>query len=230
MECDDYFHVEAWDIENVVEEYIREIDKAQIIMTYDVYSDGTVSVNESLKDAGNLSKAGNMFRYGMRFAMPGNYSTVDFYGKGPWENYSDRNSSAMVGRYVQSVNEQYHYGYVRAQESGTKTGLRYFRVLDGNDCGLEITSDVKFSASALPFSIEQMDSQTQTINPRILHSLELKALAHENDRAAGQTHVTFDLVQMGMGCVNSWGARPLDEYMVPAKEMEFNFVLRPVVR
>ena len=177
-------------------------------------------------------------RFGMKFAMSGRYSTVDFYGKGPWENYSDRNTAAFVGRYVQSVNDQYHYGYVRTQESGTKTGLRYFRVLDSNGTGLEVTADGKFSASALPFSMRDLDclengtpvraNKTNTQNGEARHSLNLKAKAHENDRTDGTTYVNFDLVQMGVGGVHSWGTLPLDKYLIPAAEREFTFVLRPV--
>ena len=211
---------------------------ATVVMNYEIYSDGSVRGTEKMKDAGSLSKAPGMFRFGMKFAMPGRFSTVDFYGKGPWENYSDRNTAATVGHYVQSVNEQYHYGYVRSQESGTKTDLRYFRVLDPNGTGLEVTADTRFSASALPFSISDLDctlngtpqrankSNTQTGAPR--HSLNLKAKAHENDRASGTTYVNFDLVQMGVGGIHSWGTMPLDNYLVPAAEREFVFVLRPV--
>lgn len=218
------------DMVSIKAEYAPIDNKAKIVMTYEVYADGTVKVKESLKDAGDLSKAANLFRFGMRLAMPGGFSTVDFYGKGPWENYADRNASAMVDHYTQSVNEQYHYGYVRAQESGTKTGLRYFRVVDGNNCGLEISANEKFSASALPFSIEQMDAEMQKTSPKILHSLELKAQAYENNRAAGTTNVCFEKVQMGVGGDNSWGARPMDAYLVKPHEMDFEFVIRPVKR
>lgn len=213
-------------------------ESAIVLMRYNIYADGAIVVLESMKDAGKLSDAPYLFRFGMSFAMPGDFSLIDFYGKGPWENYWDRNSSALVGRYVQSVNEQYHYGYVRSQESGTKTGLRYFKVLNGNGLGFEITSDSKFSASALPFSIKDLDvaarlndSPERTHNNQrgvSFHSLELKAIAHENDRSNGSTFVNFDLVQMGLGGVDSWGRLPLRKYMLPPCEREFRFVLRPV--
>ncbi len=210
---------------------------AAFTMSYTVYPDGTIAGTESMKDAGSLSEAPDLFRYGMKLAMPGQYSTVDFYGNGPWENYCDRNSSTLVGRYVQSVNDQYHYGYVRTQESGTKTGLKYLRVLDGNGSGLEITSDVKFSGSVLPFSIADLDvikdgtpefKYFNSIRGEARHSLSLKEKAHENDRANGKTYVNFELRQQGVGGDNSWGNLPLEEYRIKAEEMEFNFVVRPV--
>ena len=100
------------------------------------------------------------------------------------------------------------------------------KVMDDNGCGFEITSDVKFSASALPFSVAQMD--VPHMGKAQAHSLELKSLAHENERSLGKTYVNFDLRQMGMGCVNSWGAWPLQEYRIPAAEYEFFFVLKPL--
>lgn len=211
---------------------------AIVEMSYEIFTDGSIKGTEKMKDAGGLAKAPALMRYGMKFTMPGRFSTVDFYGKGPWENYSDRNTAAVVGRYVQSVNDQYHYGYVRSQESGTKTDLRYFRVVDSNGTGLEVSADVRFSASALPFSMADLDclkdgtpvraNKTNKQNGAALHSLNLKEKAHENDRSNGTTHVNFDLVQMGVGGINSWGTLPLDAYLIPAAEREFTFVLRPV--
>ena len=100
------------------------------------------------------------------------------------------------------------------------------KVTDDNGTGLEITSDARFSASALPFSPAQMD--VIAMGKQQAHSLELKALAHENTRSLGKTYVNFDLRQMGLGCVNSWGAWPREEYRIPAAEYDFFFVIRPV--
>ena len=214
-------------------------DTALVKMTYHVWNDGSVECHEIMEDAGGLEKFPDLFRFGMKFAMPGHYSTVDFYGKGPWENYSDRNSSAMVGRYTQSVNEQYHYGYVRTQESGTHSGMKWLRVLDAGGNGLEISAPTDFSASALPFPIYMLDcvvngtperankSNTQAGEPR--HSLDLKWFAHENDRENGWTYVNFDLAQMGVGGIDSWGRWPLEQYRLHAVPRDFHFILRPVM-
>lgn len=215
-------------------------DVATVRMSYLIYPDGSVRGCESMRDAGKLQEAPVMFRYGMKFAMPGRWSELDFYGKGPWENYSDRNSAALVGRYRQTVNEQYHYGYVRPQESGTKTGMKFFRILDTGGTGLEISSDVRFSASALPFSIAQLDcikdgdkpgkAANDYIRGKQSHSLNLKAAAHEQDRSNGVTYVNFDLMQMGVGGINSWGSWPLEAYLIRPEERDFNFVIRPICR
>ena len=194
--------------------------KARVKVSYVVDPEGKVGVSEAMEDAGGLADAPYLFRFGMRFAMPGNYSDLDFFGLGPWENYCDRNSAAMLGRYRQRVEDQYHYGYVRSQESGTHTDIRWMRLLDAAGDGLEFTAPTPFSASALPFSLEDLDTH--------VHSLELKAKAHENDRANGKTFVHLDLAQMGVGGIDSWMSWPLKEYLLPAKEREFVFVLKPV--
>jgi beta-galactosidase len=165
-------------------------------------------------------------RLGLSMKLSPFFSNIRWYGRGPHENYIDRASSALMGHYVQNVNDQYHYGYVRPQESGTKTQIKWMKVLDDNGAGFEITSDVKFSASVLPFSWEEMDVRKMGNNQA--HSLELKTKACENDRSYGKTWVNFDLAQQGLGCINSWGAWPLEQHRVKAQPCQFNFVLRPV--
>jgi beta-galactosidase len=202
--------------------------KVPLSVFYEVRADGSVSVVERMGDAPD---APDLFRFGMEFAMPGTYGDIDFFGLGPWENYIDRNSACLLGRYRQKVADQYHMGYVRTQESGTHTGLRFFRILDGSGNGLEIASVADFSASALPYSIADLDVsapegdvwQTNANGQRGIprHSLELVP--------SGLTHVHVDLVQMGVGSVNSWGAEPLDKYHVHPVAREFRFVMSPVV-
>lgn len=218
--ADDYYQVRV--------SYAPFHEIAAVKLEYRVYADGTVVGTEMLVDAGKLDKDRIPFlpRFGMQMAMGGEYSTFEFFGLGPHENYSDRATSARVGHYVQRVEDQYHYGYVRPQESGTKTQLKWVKVLDDNGAGFEISSDVKFSASALPFSTKELDLRYQNNNQA--HSLELKPLAFDAQRSLGKTWVCFDLVQQGLGCINSWGAWPLPQYLVDAQPMTFNFVIRPV--
>ncbi len=212
---------------------------AIVEMTYRIHPDGSIEASESMKDAGKLAEAPVLMRYGMKLAMPGQFSTVDYIGRGPWENYSDRITSTLVGHYVQSVNDQFHYGNVRPQESGTKTDIRRYRVLDDRGNGFEITSDILFSASAIPFAMDDLDMTLTEPRPRpnptnsqtgnAGHTLELLAKAHENDRMNGETHVNFEMVQMGVGGSDSWGAWPLEPYIVRPAERCFNFVIRPII-
>ena len=216
----------ADDCYNVLVEYAPIGEAATVKVKYEIYGDGTVAAVESLEDAGKLAEAPMLPRFGMQMALSGECSTFEFFGLGPHENYSDRASSALVGHYVQRVEDQYHYRYVRPQESGTKTQLKWIKVVDGNGTGFEITSDVKFSASALPFSTEEMDVRAMGNNQA--HSLELKALAHEDQRSLGKTWVCFDLAQQGLGCINSWGAWPMEPYRIKAEPMSFRFFIRPL--
>ncbi len=226
------FKVAAFNVEKtdfcyrVNVEYAPIGEAAVVKMVYDVYADGTIAAREEMTDAGKLAEAFMLPRFGMQFAMPGEYSNFEYFGLGPHENYVDRASSAMMGHYVQRVEDQYNYGYVRPQESGTKTQVKWMKVLDDNGAGFEISSDMKFSASALPFSWKELDGRIQNETQR--HSLELKALAHENDRSRGKTWVNFDMAQMGLGGVNSWGRLPLEEHRVNAQPYQFNFILKPV--
>ncbi|MCQ2167645.1 MAG: DUF4981 domain-containing protein [Bacteroidales bacterium] len=196
---------------------------ADVNVVWTLEENGNIRVEESLVNV--KEGAPRMFRFGMEFDMPGEYSVLEFYGKGPFENYVDRQAAAMTGRYVQKVSEQYHLGYARPQESGTHTGMKWMRILNEDGFGLEILSEDKFSASALPFARRDIDlsvtggSRWDHGDQR--HSLELKP--------DGKTHVNVDLKQMGLGCMDSWGAQPRPVYMIEAEPMNFSFVLRPVL-
>lgn len=160
-----------------------------------------------------------MFRFGMTMAMPARYSEIVYYGRGAHENYCDRLSSADLGLYSQKVADQYHDEYVRPQESGTKSDLRWWSVVDSSGSGLTILSEAPFSASALPYATEALDV---TNFPPQQHSGPL--------RSGDRTYVNFDLRQMGLGCINSWGELPEDQYMIPYGDYTFRFLLRPTVK
>ncbi|MBO7509903.1 MAG: DUF4981 domain-containing protein, partial [Bacteroidales bacterium] len=201
--------------------------RAAVSLAYTVDAAGNLVITETMEDAGDLAKAPLPGRFGMEFSMPGNFSTVAFYGYGPFETYCDRFSSATVGRYTQRVEDQYHYGYVTPQESGTHVGLKWFETLDDNGTGLRIArlDGEEFSASALPLSRLQLNQDITSIK----HSLQLKSLACENRRSEGATWVNFDWMQMGLGCVNSWGQLPREEYLVKPEPRSVSFVISPIL-
>ena len=191
--------------------------KGVLTMTYRINGAGEVSVAEQL-EAGDAEAPG-MFRFGMTMAMPARYSEIVYYGRGAHENYCDRLSSADLGLYSQKVADQYHDEYVRPQESGTKSDLRWWSVVDSSGSGLVILSEAPFSASALPYATEALDV---TNFPPQQHSGPL--------RSGDRTYVNFDLRQMGLGCINSWGELPEDQYMIPYGDYTFRFLLRPTVK
>ena len=159
-----------------------------------------------------------MFRFGMRAEMPENFDRVDYYGRGPWENYSDRKGSAMFGYYSATVDDMF-YPYVRPQECGTHSDLKEWTLVNDRDgISLSITSPEDFSASSLPYSQETLDEGP----------VDQKAQRHPAELVRdGFTSVCFDKVQMGLGCIDSWGAWPMEQHMVPFGEYVFTVKLSP---
>ena len=189
---------------------------AVLTMEYLVNNQGAVKVTQRMK-AGQTENVPDLFRFGLRMEMPQRYNTLEFYGKGPFENYADRQHAAKVGLYRQSVEEQF-YPYIRPQETGTKAGLRWWEVLDASGSGLRFHSDAPFSASALEYSTEMLDDGHAKNN------------RHPSDlEKNGLTNLCIDKVQMGLGCVNSWGAMPMEKYMLHYGDYEFTFIMQPVM-
>ena len=196
-------------------EYEMKAVKGKLFLTYVINNEGAVKVTQKM-EAGKEEKVSDMFRFGMQMQMPENFNEVEYYGRGPVENYADRNHSTLIGKYRQTVAEQF-YPYIRPQETGTKTDLRWWRVLNISGNGLQFVGDAPFSASALNYSIESLDDGVQKDQR---HSPEVAK--------APFTNLCIDKLQMGLGCVNSWGTLPLEKYRVPYQDYEFSFILTPV--
>ena len=192
--------------------------KGKLEMTYTLTSEGEVIVRQTLK-ADKSEKVAPMFRYGMQLQMPQEYSSIKYYGRGPVENYCDRNNSEFLGVYENQVADEY-FSYIRPQESGNHTDIRWFRVLDAKGNGLEFYSDAPIEASALNYLVEDLDDGPVKEKAWGHHSGDLTA------RPLTQVHIQQR--QMGLGCVNSWGAWPMEKYMMPYQDYDFTFVIRPV--
>lgn len=193
--------------------YVMEKTGAALELGYRIDSEGKILVSQKMVPSDD-AKVSDMFRFGMKFSMPVRFSEVEYYGFGPYENYQDRTSSALVGRYSAKVKDLFEYSYVRPQECGARTGLRSWAVVDGHGRGLEMTAPVPFTATSLNYSIEDLDL---TSDKWVMHSSELKPRP--------ETFVTIDLNQMGLGCINSWGALPLQQYRLPFGEYTFDFMI-----
>lgn len=189
---------------------------ANLLMTYEVNYNGEIRISEALTVDKSKEKMPHLFRFGMQMVMPGSFDRIDYYGRGPVENYCDRNYGQNLGRYRQLVADQY-YPYIRPQESGTKTDIRWWKLTDIDGRGLLIRSDVPFSASALNYLQDDLDDGPWKDQR---HSGELKP--------RNLTTLSFDLKQMGLGCIHSWGAWPLQQYLLPYDNYTFNVVLTPV--
>lgn len=192
---------------------------ATLTIDYVINAKGEIGVRENLTVDKSKEKMPYLFRFGMEITMPGIYDNFKFYGRGPVENYADRNNAAMIGLYDQSVKDQY-YPYIRSQESGNKTDIRWAKVLSPAGNGLEFRSDKSFEMSALPFLTSDLDSGVNK-DPHA-HSGELTP--------RNLTNIHIDARQSGLGCEDSWGSVPRPEYRLPYGDYAFNFVIRPVVR
>lgn len=189
--------------------------KADLAMTYVINNAGAVKVTQAMK-AGKNQKVANLFRFGVQMPMPRSFETVEYYGRGPVENYSDRKDCAFLGVYRQTVDEQF-YPYIRPQENGAKGDLRWWKIMGAHGRGLQVVAEAPFSASALHYTIESLDEGTRK---RQGHSQEVEP--------ADLTNLCLDLVQMGLGCENSWGAIARPEYHVPYADYTFTFMFTPI--
>jgi len=203
------------DIAVVTVNYNLEDLKATLTMTYKINNVGEVLVNESLKTDPS-AEISEMFRFGMRMKMPGQFNFINYYGRGPIESYADRKESQFIGLFSQNVDEQY-YNYLRTQETGTKSDIRWWRQVNKGGDGLMITSEEPFYASALFYPQETLDNGLEKYNSHI----EFKT--KDTD-----VTVTIDKLHAGLACVNSWGAIPLPQYRIPYKDYSFTFKLSPV--
>ena len=196
-------------------EYEIAAVSGRLTMTYRINNSGAVEVSESFK-ADPEAKVSNMFRFGVQMPMPKSFERIVYYGRGPIENYADRKDSMPLGIYDQTVTEQF-YPYIRPQENGTKSDIRWWRIVDASGRGLEVTAEEPFSASALHYRIATLDDGS------------VKHQRHSGDLDEDPvTNLLIDKVQMGLACVNSWGAIPQPEYMLPYGDYDFRFVLTPV--
>ena len=187
---------------------------ASMALVYKVNADGAIIVSEKMTPAEGANQT-DMFRFGMKFAMPHRFAKVNYYGLGPWENYIDRASGALVGDYTGKVSDMFSYDYVRPGESGTRSGLRSWKVIDNTGFGLEITASTLFSASAINYRMSDLDITEKDYK---WHAGELVPRP--------DTYVNIDLKQMGVGGINSWGTLPLEPYRVPFDAYVFDFAIR----
>lgn len=184
-------------------------------LTYEINNRGAVKVNQKLV-AEKGAKVSNIFRFGMQMVMPKSFENISYYGRGPIENYIDRKWATGLGVYNQTVTNQF-YAYIRPQENGNKTDIRWWKQLNEAGRGLQFVAEAPFSASALHYTIESLDSGWE------------KKQEHSNEvEPADLTNFLIDKVQMGLGCVDSWGAIPREEYMLPYGDYEFTFIMQPI--
>ena len=189
--------------------------QGQMDITYLVFANtGAVKVTEDFK-ATEGAKVSDMFRFGMLLQMPYSMEKSTYYGRGPIENYSDRKDCMRIAIYNDEADNQY-FPYIRPQESGTKSDIRWWKQTDATGLGLQVKSCAPFYASALHFDTEELDDGDEKEQR---HSFDLKKSKF--------TNLFLDAAHMGVGGENSWGAWPLEKYRIHYGNKTFNFVLIP---
>ena len=157
-------------------------------------------------------------RFGMRMEIAGKFDQLNWFGRGPHENYQDRNTAAFVRHYQSSVDDQY-FPYIRPQENGYKTDTRWLALTDSTGKGMMIIGEPVLSFSALPYSIEDLDQGTKN-NYR-----------HTSDLVARDfISLNVDYKQTGVGGDNSWGARPHPQYTLQYGQYQYTYIIRPLIR
>ncbi len=192
---------------------IRSI-RARYTLLHEVFPDGTVAIKADLTEVDE--DLPEMPRFGTLLTLPGDFNRVQWYGRGPFENYWDRRTGAAVGRYAAPVSQLAH-PYVRPQETGTRSDTRWVAMADATGAGLLVTGLPAVSFSALPYRLSDLDAG------------ERKTQRHWTDlEPRNEITLLIDYRQTGVGGDDSWGAVPHHEYTLWPQEMGFRYLLRPM--
>ncbi|HMP86664.1 MAG TPA: glycoside hydrolase family 2 TIM barrel-domain containing protein [Lacibacter sp.] len=183
-------------------------------LLYQVRSDGSLQVTAAI-DMGK-NQLPEIPRFGMRMSLPRSYDSIEFYGRGPWENYSDRNTASFLGWYKQSAGEQFVANYIRPQENGYRTDVRWVQFSGAGNHGVKITGLQPICFSALPYTAEDLDPGN---SKKQQHPSDL------NERTFLSVHI--DLNQRGVGGDNSWGALPHPPYLLTGDKYSYSYLIEP---
>lgn len=189
---------------------------AELVLNYEINSNGELLVKEELS-IDKTKEVPMLPRFGMEIILPKDFSTLTYYGRGPQENYIDRNYSSQVGLYTQTVSGQF-YPYIRPQETGNKTDIRWSQ-LSNNNLKITVKSDDLLAVTALHYLNEDLDDGLQKDQR---HAAELK----ERDL----TSLKIDYKQMGVGGIDSWQAWPMEKYLLREKNYHFQFKITPSLK
>ncbi|MGX5689758.1 glycoside hydrolase family 2 TIM barrel-domain containing protein [Arcticibacter tournemirensis] len=183
------------------------------VVDYLIQNDGSVKVTASIDMTGR--DLPELPRFGMRMQLPGQYENLEYYGRGPWENYSDRKTAAFIGKYSDKVSNQYTSSYIRPQEGGYKTDVRWLSLTDADGRGLRVEGEQPICFSAI-------NNLTEDLDPGLT-----KKQQHPADiKPRKDVYLNIDLKQRGVGGDDSWGALPHEQYRLLDKKYSYSYVLR----
>lgn len=191
--------------------------KAELMLRYRINAAGEVAVTEKMT-TDKEAKVADLFRYGMQLQMPASFSKLEYYGRGPEENYIDRHSSSFIGKYEANVKDEY-YPYVRPQESGNHTDIRYFSIFNPTTGkGITFEGYAPMECSAIPYLVEDLDAGVEKEHAWGQHSGDLV------EKGLVQLHIQQR--QFGLGCIDSWGSSPMEKYRMHYQDRCFSFVIK----
>jgi beta-galactosidase len=188
---------------------------AGLTIGYRIDGSGAMIVSETLH-ADTTHKVPMLPKFGMQMMLPKSFSRMQWYGRGPGESYWDRKDAEFVGLYQGDVHDQVH-PYLRPQETGNKSDVRWMKLTDASGKGIMITSDTVLNLTARHFLDKDLDDGLEKHNR---HSGELK----ERD----MTVLSIDLQQMGLGGINSWSEWPLPQYRLDYHDYSYQFKIIPL--
>jgi beta-galactosidase len=188
---------------------------AATAQVFTIFNDGTVKVDNSIKPLKGDHKV--LLRVGNDLQLNKQLEHIEFYGRGPWENYWDRKTASFVGVYKQKLDEQY-FPYARPQESGNKSDVRWVNLTTRKGKGLRFEfADSLLNFAALPYTLQDLDPEQ---DKKQYHSGELE----KRDRI----YLRVDLQQNGMQGMDSWGSQPLEQYRLPYKDHQYSYWIKPL--
>ena len=191
--------------------------KAELMLRYRINAAGEVTVTEKMT-TDKEAKVADLFRYGMQLQMPASFSKLEYYGRGPEENYIDRHSSSFIGKYEANVKDEY-YPYVRPQESGNHTDIRYFSIFNPTTGkGITFEGYAPMECSAIPYLVEDLDAGIEKEHAWGQHSGDLVE--------KGLVQLRIQQRQFGLGCIDSWGSSPMEKYRMHYQDRCFSFVMK----
>jgi len=200
----------------VVARYDMPEVHARLTLSYEIHAGGVMCITQGIAFDDSYTELPEMLRFGMVMELLYEIEHSEFYGRGPIENYADRRYSQRLGIYRQTADEQF-YPYIRPQETGTKGDIRWWRQTNDGATGLMITADKPFYASALHYDIDILDEGDQKHQR---HPSQLPKSVF--------TVLTLDSEHCGVGGIDSWGARPLEQYRIPAIDRTCSFTITPI--
>ena len=182
---------------------------------YIILNNGAVRITASIDITGR--ELPELPRFGMRMELPAAFNQLSYYGRGPWENYSDRNTASFVGLYADSVQNQFTRNYIRPQENGYKTDVRWLSLTNNSHTGIMVQG-------LQPVCFSAINAMAEDLDPGLT-----KKQQHPSDvKPRGNVYLSIDLKQRGVGGDNSWGALPHDAYRLLEKKYSYSYTLQLV--